>query len=71
VHAGTAAGTFALRHKDGHVIETEYRSVSGIQPGVHLSVLGDNTGNNTMLRALALAEAEFRELAENAASCRR
>ena len=67
VHAGTESGTFALQHKDGHVIETEYRAVSNIQPGVHLSVLRDVTAHNRMLRALTLAEAEFRELAENAA----
>jgi PAS domain S-box-containing protein len=66
VHAGTESGTFALRHKDGHVVETEYRAVSNIQPGVHLSVLRDVTARNRMLRALTVAEAEFRELAETA-----
>ena len=67
VHAGTESGTFALRHKDGHMVETEYRAVSNIQPGVHLSVLRDVTTRNRMLRALTVAEEEFRELAENAA----
>jgi len=67
VRAGTDTGTFTLRHKDGHVVETEYRAVSDIQPGVHLSVLRDVTARNRMLRALTIAEAEFRELAENAA----
>jgi PAS domain S-box-containing protein len=67
VHAGAESGTFALQHKDGHVVETEYRAVSNIQPGVHLSVLRDVTTRNTMLRALTVAEAEFRELAEKAA----
>lgn len=67
VRVGTESGTFALRHKDGHVVETEYRAVSNIQPGVHLSVLRDVTVRNRMLRALTVAEAEFRELAENAA----
>ena len=67
VHAGTDSGTFALRHVDGRVVETEYRAVSSIQPGVHLSVMRDVTTRNSMLRALTVAEAEFRELAENAA----
>ncbi len=67
VHAGTESGTFTLRHSDGHVVETEYRAVSNIQPGVHLSVLRDVTAHNRMLRALTVAEAEFRGLADNAA----
>lgn len=67
VHAGTESGTFALWHKDGHVVETEYRAVSNIQPGTHLSVLRDVTARNAMLRSLTVAEAEYRELAENAA----
>jgi PAS domain S-box-containing protein len=67
VRAGTESGTFALRHRDGHVVETEFRAVSNIQPGVHLSVLRDVTVRYSMLRALTAAEAEFRELAENAA----
>ena len=67
VHAGTEAGTFVLQHKDGHVVETEYRAVSNIQPGVHLSILRDITAHNRMLRALTHAEEQFRELAENAA----
>ena len=66
VQAGTDAGTFALRHKDGQIVQTEYRAVADIQPGVHLSVLRDVTARYTMLRALTLAEAEFRELAEKA-----
>jgi PAS domain S-box-containing protein len=67
VRAGTESGTFTLRHKDGHIVETEYRAVSSIQPGVHLSVLRDVTARISMLRALTLAEEEFRGLAENAA----
>ncbi|MEX0869735.1 MAG: PAS domain-containing sensor histidine kinase, partial [Nitriliruptoraceae bacterium] len=67
VQAGIESGTFLLQHKDGRVVETEYRTVSNIQPGVHLSVLRDVTTRNRMLRALALAENEFRELAEKAA----
>ncbi|MEX2486311.1 MAG: PAS domain S-box protein, partial [Nitriliruptoraceae bacterium] len=67
MRAGSKSGAFALRHKDGRVVETEYRTVSNIQPGVHLSVLRDVTTRNRMLRALALAENEFRELAEKAA----
>lgn len=66
VQAGTEAGTFALQHKDGHVVDTEYRAVSNIQPGVHLSVLRDVTDRNSMVRALATAEGQFRDLAENA-----
>ena len=65
--AGTESGTFSLRHKDGHRVETEYRAVANIQPGVHLSVLRDVTDRNRMLRALTVAESEFRGLAENAA----
>ena len=64
---GAESGTFALRHKDGHVVQTEYRAVAGIQPGVHLSILRDVTARYEMLRALTLAEAEFRGLAEHAA----
>jgi PAS domain S-box-containing protein len=67
VRAGTESGTFAMRHKDGHVVETEFRAVSNIQPGVHLSIIRDVTARNRMLRALTVAEAEFRELAEKAA----
>ncbi len=66
VHAGTESGTFTLRHNDGHVVQTEYRAVSDIQPGVHLSVLRDVTAHNRMLHALTAAEEEFRELAEHA-----
>ena len=64
VDTGTESGTFALRHRDGHVVQTEYRAVSNIQPGVHLSVLRDVTARYEMLRALTLAETAFRELAE-------
>ena len=67
VQEGTESGPFTLLHKDGHAIETEYRAVSNIQPGVHLSVLRDVTARYRMLRALTLAEGEFRELAEKAA----
>lgn len=67
LRAGTDIGTFALRHKDGHSVETEYRAVSNILPGVHLSILRDVSGRNRMSRALTVAESEFRELAENAA----
>jgi len=67
LQAGTESGTFSLRHKDGHIVETEFRAVSNIQPGVHLSVLRDVTARYAMLRALTLAEAEFRDLAEGAA----
>ena len=64
--AGTRSGTFALRHRDGHVVETEYRAVSNIQPGVHLSILRDVTARNTMLRGLNVADASFRALADDA-----
>ena len=64
--AGTRSGTFALRHRAGHVVETEYRAVSNIQPGVHLSILRDVTARNSMLRGLSVAESRFRELADNA-----
>lgn len=67
VHAGAESGTLTLRHKDGRVLETEYRAVANIQPGVHLSVLRDVTERNLMVRALTAAESEFRELADNAA----
>lgn len=67
LHVGAESGTFALRHKHGQVVETEYRAVANIQPGVHLSVLRDVTERNRMLRALTVAETEFRELAEKAA----
>ena len=66
-HAGSESGTFALWHKDGHLVETEYRAVSNIQPGVHLSILRDVTARNRMLRGLDDAESRFRELAGNAA----
>ena len=67
VPAGAESGAFSLRHKDGRVVETEYRAVANIQPGVHLSIVRDVTSRYTLLRALTLAEAEFRELAEHAA----
>jgi len=67
LQAGTESGTFSLLHKDGDVVETEFRAVSNIQPGMHLSVLRDVTARYAMLRALTLAEAEFRDLAESAA----
>lgn len=63
---GSEAGIFPLRRGDGTIVETEYRAVADIQPGVHLSVLRDVTAHRAMVRELADREARIRRLAEGA-----
>lgn len=63
---GDQAGSFAMRHRTGRVIETEYRASANILPGLHLSVVRDVTERNASIRALAASEARFRGLAEHA-----
>lgn len=63
---GQDVDTLVLRHKDGHLIETEFRAVANIAPGVHLSMLRDVTARNKMVRRLEENETKFRQLAENA-----
>lgn len=52
VTAGRAEGTFRLARRDGSVVETEFRAVANVAPGVHLSVLHDVTATVRARREL-------------------
>ncbi len=56
--SGSHQGEYTLRHKDGRLVEVEYRAVANIVPGLHLSVLRDITERKRVeVRQRILAEA--------------
>ncbi len=63
---GAMAGEFPIRRKDGRTVETDFRAVADIVPGVHLSTLRDITARKQAERALAASEEQFRSMADSA-----
>ena len=63
---GSMAGEFTVGRKDGGTVETDFRAVADIVPGVHLSTLRDITARKRAERALAASEARFRDMADTA-----
>lgn len=64
--AGAMAGEFTVRRKDGSTVETDFRAVANIVPGVHLSTMRDVTDRKRTERALAASETRFRTMADSA-----
>lgn len=60
---GVASGELPLTHKDGHLVETEYRAVANIVPGLHLSAVRDITERRRAQAALEASHAQLRRLA--------
>lgn len=60
---GVSSGEFAVRHKDGSIVETEFRAVANIIPGLHLSALRDITERKRAQTALQESHAQLRQLA--------
>ncbi len=62
LEAGQMEGEFFLRHKDGSLIETEYRAVANILPGLHLAVHRDIRERKRSEAALRTSEARLRAI---------
>ncbi len=69
IAAGQQQGEITVVHKDGRLIEADYRAVANIRPGLHLSVLRDITERkqaererNRLLESLTQQREQLRSL---------
>ncbi len=64
IKTGYASGEFKLKTKNGEIIDSEFRAVSNIMPGIHLSILHNITKRKIIEKEL-LEEKKFTDSVVN------
>mgnify|MGYP000844639364 FL=1 len=61
---GNLAGEYALRRKDGDIVDVEFRAVTNIVPGLHLGVLHDISDRRRALEELTASQERLSQVIE-------
>ncbi|MBN1120379.1 MAG: PAS domain S-box protein [Anaerolineae bacterium] len=62
---GSLSGEYLLLQKDGSTVEVDFRAVTNIAPGLHLSIMRDISPHKQAIEELKASEERYRTLVES------